>query len=219
MEKNERPEGTREKILSVAQQLFHEKGYDNTTVQDIIDGLGGMTKGVIYHHFKSKEEIMQSVMERYDVPEIQPEQLEERAGGTGLEKLRQKMISSLQDTEKLVILFSAKALMRSPRIIGEVYLACLKRADQVQEYINEGIEDGSIVTDYPTELAEFIPLIVDMGFVLNFPRCSKEEIEGRLRFVKNLFESINVPLVNDEILNAIFQLYDHINARKQRRWF
>ena len=42
----------------MAQQLFLEKGYDNTTIQDIVDKLGGLTKGAVYHHFKSKEDII-----------------------------------------------------------------------------------------------------------------------------------------------------------------
>ena len=58
MARNKHPEVTVEKILDVAQQLFLEKGYDNTTIQDIVDKLGGLTKGAVYHHFKSKEEII-----------------------------------------------------------------------------------------------------------------------------------------------------------------
>jgi Transcriptional regulator len=65
MAKGKRSEGNREKISSVAQQLFHYKGYDNTTMQDTIDGLGGMTKGVISHYFKSKAEIMQCLMNSF----------------------------------------------------------------------------------------------------------------------------------------------------------
>ncbi len=58
MARNKYPEITVEKILDVAQRLFLEKGYDNTTIQDIVNELGGLTKGAIYHHFKSKEEII-----------------------------------------------------------------------------------------------------------------------------------------------------------------
>ena len=61
MARNKHPEVTEERILDVAQQLFLEKGYENTTIQDIVDGLGGLTKGAVYHHFKSKEEIMDAV--------------------------------------------------------------------------------------------------------------------------------------------------------------
>ena len=55
------PEVTVEKILDAAQRLFLEKGYENTTIQDIVGELGGLTKGAVYHHFKSKEEIMDAV--------------------------------------------------------------------------------------------------------------------------------------------------------------
>jgi Transcriptional regulator len=214
MKRSKRSSENREKILSVAQQLFSEKGYDNTTIQDIIDQLGGMTKGAIYHYFSSKEEIMQCIMEDYDIPNGKSELNTLEQQNSGLQKLKQKMLSSLKDTEKLVLLFSAKALMKSPRIIGEVYLTCLKRTDNVRELIDEGIADGSIVTDYPAELAEFIALTTDMGFILNFPRCTREELEGRLIFMRKIFEGINVSLIDDEILDSIFHLYDHIKLRK-----
>ena len=60
MSRNKYPEITVENILEVSQRLFFEKGYDNTKIQDIADELG-MTKGAIYHHFKSKEEIMNNL--------------------------------------------------------------------------------------------------------------------------------------------------------------
>ena len=45
MARNKHPEETVNLILDVALALFFEKGYDNTSIQDIIDGLGGLTKG------------------------------------------------------------------------------------------------------------------------------------------------------------------------------
>ena len=41
-----------------------EKGYEHTSIQDIIDHLGGLSKGAIYHHFKSKEDILIAVSDR-----------------------------------------------------------------------------------------------------------------------------------------------------------
>ena len=61
MARNKYPEVTVEKILEVAERLFWEKGHDDTTIQNIIDGLGGLTKGAVYHHFKSKEEILDAL--------------------------------------------------------------------------------------------------------------------------------------------------------------
>lgn len=64
MSRNKYPEETVNLILDVSQRLFIEKGYDNTTIQDIIDELGGLTKGAIYHHFNSKQDILDAVIER-----------------------------------------------------------------------------------------------------------------------------------------------------------
>ena len=64
MARNKYPEVTVEKILDVSQRLFLEKGYDATTIQDIVDDLGGLTKGALYHHFRSKQEIMVALSQR-----------------------------------------------------------------------------------------------------------------------------------------------------------
>ena len=55
MPRNKYPEQTVEKILDAAAALFAEKGYQSTTLQDIIDATG-LSKGAVYHHFRSKEE-------------------------------------------------------------------------------------------------------------------------------------------------------------------
>ena len=62
MARNRNSHETRKKILEVSKDLFLEKGFDNTSIQDIIDGLGGLTKGVIYHHFESKHDILQTII-------------------------------------------------------------------------------------------------------------------------------------------------------------
>ena len=63
MPRNKYPEQTVEKILSAAERLFAQKGYAKTTLQDIIDTTG-LSKGAVYHHFKSKEEIAAKVGDR-----------------------------------------------------------------------------------------------------------------------------------------------------------
>ena len=53
--RNKYPEETVQKILDASLKLFLEKGYEKTTVLDIISEMGGLTRGAFYHHFKSKE--------------------------------------------------------------------------------------------------------------------------------------------------------------------
>ena len=56
MGRNKYPEETIRKILDTAERLFIEKGYDHASLQEIIDETG-LSKGAIYHHFTSKEDI------------------------------------------------------------------------------------------------------------------------------------------------------------------
>ena len=51
---------TRRKIIERALQLFSVKGYYNTSVSDILEATG-LTKGGLYCHFKSKEEVWRAV--------------------------------------------------------------------------------------------------------------------------------------------------------------
>ena len=57
MARNKHPEQTVQLILETAARLFAQKGYDETSMQDIMDATH-LSKGAIYHHFKGKEEIL-----------------------------------------------------------------------------------------------------------------------------------------------------------------
>ena len=63
MARNKYPEETVKLILDVATHLFVEKGYDATSLQDIINETN-LSKGAIYHHFSSKEEIFEAIFHR-----------------------------------------------------------------------------------------------------------------------------------------------------------
>lgn len=215
MARNKYPEETKKKILEVARELFYIKGYDNTTIQDIVDNLGGLTKGVIYHHFKSKQDILEKVMESLGVSDEQSNWYDNWQGETGLEKIKLQILKSFQNFERYAILYSAEALLESPRLIGDVYLSTLNEsANYLKVYIDEGIKDGSISTQYSKELSEFISLMMNMWLGLNIISFSRQELEERLYFLKNLLESINIPLIDNSIISATLRLHDYIQKRK-----
>ncbi len=56
------PDSARGKLLQMAAHLFRSKGYERTTVRDLASAVG-IQSGSIFHHFKSKDEILRSVME------------------------------------------------------------------------------------------------------------------------------------------------------------
>src|ERR1022692_3861800 len=55
---------TRQRIQSVALELFAEQGYERTSLREIAERLG-VTKAALYYHFKSKEDIVRSFTEDY----------------------------------------------------------------------------------------------------------------------------------------------------------
>jgi AcrR family transcriptional regulator len=58
------PEERRNELIDTAEALFIEKGYDNTTVEEIVKKTE-VAKGTFYHYFKSKNEILDAMLNRY----------------------------------------------------------------------------------------------------------------------------------------------------------
>src|SRR5215831_6665391 len=56
-------EERRTEILDAAQGLFLSRGYDATTVKDLLNAVG-ISKGAFYHHFSAKEDVLQALVWR-----------------------------------------------------------------------------------------------------------------------------------------------------------
>ena len=56
---------TKSRIVKAAWNLFYKKGYDKTTVEDII-ALSKTSKGTFYHYFKGKEALLNSISDLFD---------------------------------------------------------------------------------------------------------------------------------------------------------
>ena len=55
-------EATRERILGAARLLFGERGYEHTSIEEVLDA-SGVTRGALYHHFPSKTALFDAVLE------------------------------------------------------------------------------------------------------------------------------------------------------------
>ena len=87
----------RGRLLSAAAHLFRDKGFDRTTVRDIAAAVG-IQSGSIFHHFKSKEDILFAVME--EVIRFNTERLRQAVASadTPLERLRNLVRAELTAT-------------------------------------------------------------------------------------------------------------------------
>ena len=171
MARNKYPEETVNKILDVSMQLFLEKGYEHTSIQDIVNHLGGLSKGAIYHHFKSKEDILDGVMNKlYQNNDNELDHLrllEKDSSMTGLQKLQALFTTALESPRQDDMFQMAPDFLKNPQMLAMqiegIYTESVPHF--VQPIIEEGIADGSIKTDYPKELAEMILLLINIWLI------------------------------------------------------
>ena len=171
MARNKYPEETVNKILDVSMQLFLEKGYEHTSIQDIVNHLGGLSKGAIYHHFKSKEDILDGVMNKlYQNNDNELDHLrllEKDSSMTGLQKLQALFTTALESPRQDDMFQMAPDFLKNPQMLAiqieGIYTESVPHF--VQPIIEEGIADGAIKTDYPKELAEMILLLINIWLI------------------------------------------------------
>ena len=205
MSRNKYPEITVENILEVSQRLFFEKGYDNTKIQDIADELR-MTKGAIYHHFKSKEEIMNVLGDTMFVNNNPFEIVKKRNDLNGLEKMKY-VIKLNQSNEQMVELTNqALPLLENPQILAKMFEANYQNLlPYWLELIEEGQKDGSIKTDQPKELAELL-ILADLWMIPSLFPGNVNDIKNRYKFVTVMLGKMGLPLYDEEMLEKIDKL-------------
>ncbi|MEG7530348.1 MAG: TetR/AcrR family transcriptional regulator, partial [Hungatella sp.] len=119
MARNKYPEVTLGRILDVSEQLFLEKGYEHTTIQDIINALGDLSKGAIYHHFKSKEEIMIAVVDRLYVSTKEGcAKIQADKSLDGLQKLRKLFYVSVGNPNHKVVFETMPNFFENPKFLA-----------------------------------------------------------------------------------------------------
>ncbi len=215
MARNKYPEVTVEKILDVAHRLFLEKGYDNTTIQDIVDNLDGLSKGAVYHHFKSKEEIMDAVSDRMFSSNNPFEKVRNRSDLNGLQKLRETIRLNQSDEEQTSITIQSIPLKRNPRLLMEMIESNRRiLTPYYQELLEEGNRDGSIHTEYTKEIAELIPLLTSLWMLPSIFPSDKEGMKNKFRFLGDMLEKMGVPLMDDSVCALIEEFFEKMPEEK-----
>ena len=205
MARNKHPEITVNKILEVSQRLFLEKGYDNTKIQDIADELG-MTKGAIYHHFESKEEIMNKLGESMFIHNNPFETVKKRKDLNGLEKMKLVIQLHQSDEQMVELTNQALPLLENPQILAKMFESNYQNLlPYWLELIKEGQEDGSIKTDQPKELAELL-ILTDLWMIPSLFPGNADDIKNRYKFVTVVLGKMGLPLYDEEMIEKINQL-------------
>ncbi len=214
MARNKHPEETVNQILNVAYRLFMEKGYEHTAIQDILNNLGGLSKGAIYHHFKSKEEILETVTNRMTEESNKIlAKIRDRKDLTGKEKLKMIFTESLNRPVQEEIFAAAPNISKSPTLLFSMFRDTVDGVspNYILPIIREGVADGTIRTDCPEELAELIILLANIWMNPMVFGNSPEQIYRKFSVFRQMMQGFGLDILDEEIqdrmkeLTAIYQ--------------
>ena len=147
------PETRRSELIDTAEELFLENGYEGTTVSEIVRN-AGVAQGTFYHYFKSKDDVLSAITDRW-IEEIRAgmEDIASRDGSDAIDKIlgvfgffsslgksRQRLVEYVHEERNAHL--HIKFEKRVPRIIIPPF----------SQMIEEGVDEGFFDVRYP-ELA------------------------------------------------------------------
>ncbi|MBD2868949.1 TetR/AcrR family transcriptional regulator [Paenibacillus arenilitoris] len=172
----------RNEILDAADELFSQKGFDGTSTNDILEKVE-IARGTLYYHFKSKEHIMDALIERYSV----------RLLGAAQEIAKDKSIPVVERIIRVVMALnlsggSSKEIMEH---IHKPQNALLHQKIQrviingvtpiLAGIIREGTQQGLFNTPYPYECMEMIVVYSNTVFDDDLVSMTNEERASRVQ--------------------------------------
>ncbi len=209
MARNKNPEETVQLILDVAYRLFMKKGYEYTSIQDIIDNLGGLSKGAIYHHFKSKEDILIAVIQRMTAQSNQLlANVRDCSNLNGKEKLKTIFKKSISRPVQEEIFATAPNFHNNSKLLVGLLQDTMEEAipNYILPIIEEGIKDGSIQTNYPKQLAELIMLAANVWMNPMIFEDTQEESYCKFMVFQQMMKGFGLDIVDKEMLERLQEL-------------
>lgn len=206
MGRQRKSDHTVQQILEISQRLFLEKGYELTTVQDIVDNLDGLSRGAIYHHFKSKEEIVDAVIRNMMLNGesfLSGDHRRNEDNYTALDKFKDMIIASFQQNEGQNILWESEALLKNPKFLTNHMNACINHIiPRVRMLIEEGNHDGSMNVEQVDEAAEMITFLLNVWCIPAIFPTSSQQLVRRFKLLQKQADSVGIPFIDDEVMDA-----------------
>ena len=195
-------------ILDIAEHLFETKGFDNTSTNDILNEIG-IARGTLYYHFKSKEEILDAIIDRLT------KQLLEKAK----EFVKQEDVPLSQQLTLIMLELNVSCGNFNHKILEQVHKphnALMHQKIQahllseltplISTLIKEGIAQGIYQTDYPEEVAEMLFLYANTIFDDLIAHSKEEKQKKAAAFVFNLERLLKMEQGSMKVVvNSIFQ--------------
>ena len=188
------PEIRRAEIMDASMPLFMEKGYANTTTQDIVDKVN-ISRGLLYYHFKNKEDILYCLVERYSEKLLRDiHVIVNDDDKTAIEKIRAFIDATIISTDNVSAegteLQKTVDLKENRYMLDKLSHKLIEKLTiYFERIINQGISEKVFSVKYPSETAEF--LMTAYVFVSNnigIKTSKKEPVKDYLNAFKIMLE-------------------------------
>ncbi|WP_028547118.1 TetR/AcrR family transcriptional regulator [Paenibacillus taiwanensis] len=206
-------EERRNEILDAADKLFGQKGFDGTSTNDILEKVG-IARGTLYYHFKSKEDIMNALIERYSVRLLSAAQ---EIGANKSIALNERIIGvvmalNISDGSNKEIMEHMhkpqNALMHQK--IQKVIINGVPPI--LTGIIREGIEQGLFSTPFPYECMEMVVVYMNTIFDDDMVEMTNEGRASRMHaFVFNVERLLGAE--SGSLMSVVMQMFDSGNGR------
>ena len=221
--KEEEYAGKRNAILDVAQRLIYTKGYEQMTIQDMLDDLQ-ISKGAFYHYFDSKQAVLEALVER----------MGEEALHLLLPIVHDPLLPALEKLQRYLAIANRWKIGQKAFILALLHVwftddnaimrqklraaAIREIAPLLAEIIRQGIQEGVMTVTYPDQLGEVLAsLVQDAGetigaLILSFDpeRDDMQHVERTVAVYTDAFERVlgvppgSLTLVDDQRLKEWF---------------
>ena len=208
MRRIKEPEVRKSEILDAAQKLFIEKGYAKTTVTDILN-VHGLSKGVFYYYFKSKEEVMDAIIMRIVSADVAAaKEIADDPDLPAIPKLFQILFAQKPQNgrgkEEMLEQFHqpSNAEMHQKSLVQSI----LQLTPVLTQVIEQGIRENVMATDYPHETMEFLlvsaQIIFDEGL---FHWDTVKAVKKAKAFISIMEATLGAEKGSfDEMMNILF---------------
>lgn len=198
-------EERKHEILDIAKELFIEKGYENTSIVNILEKVG-IAKGTLYYYFTSKEEILDAIIDRISEKIFYKAQEISKDPSLSVQEKILGVVMSLNiedDKEKKIVnnIHNRQNLLMHQKQFDSIIDNVVPILTKV---ICEGIEKGIFNTDYPLETVEMILIYTQTVFDSNNNLSMEETLRKISAFIVNLERLLGAEKGSFDFIKQVF---------------
>ena len=187
-----KPDERKQEIIECAVNLFYEKGFFNTAVSDIVKKLD-IAQGTFYYYFKTKEEILDFIVNQYIDYIVNEAELIVKSNATATEKIKEIFVNEFKKADFDCDSVSKLHLIKDFDLHQRILIRIVERYVPVLvKIVKQGIKERVFKTKYPLEATEI--LILGFHFLLD-PGITSWDEKGMLRRIKSSGEIIENTLI------------------------